>query len=69
LKSDEINFPELNEKKEQGLNCAQSMPKNIESYQKIPKSVEIREPLKRGVLQGNPLIFCAFASIVAAYTR
>lgn len=40
-------------------NCAQSVPKNIEDYRKISKSIEIRRALKRGVLQGKTHIFCA----------
>jgi hypothetical protein len=31
--------------------------------------IEIRTALKRGVLRGKSLIFCAFASAVLAYTR
>jgi hypothetical protein len=50
-------------------NCAQSVPENIENYRKISKSIEIWKAFKRGGLQGKTLIFCVFASTVAAYTR
>jgi hypothetical protein len=54
---------------EKAEHCAQSMPKNIENYRKISKSIEIRKALKSGVLQGKSLIFCALAFSAAAYTR
>jgi len=50
-------------------NCAQSVPKNIESYQKISKSIEIRKASKKGILQGKFPIFCDFGFSAASYTR
>lgn len=50
-------------------NCAQSVPKKIENYRKISKSIEIREASKRDILQGKSLIFCDLPFSVAAYTR
>jgi hypothetical protein len=44
------------------------VPKKIENYRKISKSIENRKALRCGVLQAKSLIFCAFRTCVAAYT-
>jgi hypothetical protein len=50
-------------------NCAQSVPKNIENHRKIFNSIEIRQALKKGFLQGKLFIFCALGFCAASYTR
>ena len=41
--------------------CAQTVPKNIENYRKISKSIEMGKTKQAGVLLGKFIIFCAFA--------
>jgi len=43
--------------------------RNIETYLRISKSIEIREPLKTRVSQGNYIIFYTLDFSAASYTR